>query len=86
VVPVAIVGSQRIRNWKRGRFPSVTVEYGEPMSFPRELDPGRERQQEVADAIFAQLRSMYDRRLAAEDARRRRHGHAGHDAPLPPDE
>ena len=69
VVPVAIVGSQRIRNWKRLRFPSVTVEYGAPMSFPREMDPGRMRQQEVADAIFGQVRSIYDRRMQAERAR-----------------
>jgi 1-acyl-sn-glycerol-3-phosphate acyltransferase len=66
VVPVAIVGSQRIRNWKRLRFPSVTVEFGEPMSFPREMDPGRLRQQEVADAVFAQIRSIYERRSADE--------------------
>jgi 1-acyl-sn-glycerol-3-phosphate acyltransferase len=62
VVPVAIVGSQRIRNWRRLRFPSVTVEFGEPMIFPRELDPGRLHQQEAADAIFAQIRAMYERR------------------------
>ena len=86
VVPVAIVGAQRIRNWKRGRFPSVTVEYGEPMSFPREPDPGRLRQQEVADAIFTQLRLIYDRRVEADNARRRDRGHAGHAAAQPADE
>ena len=35
VVPVAIYGSQRVRNWKRLRFPQVTVSYGEPLTFER---------------------------------------------------
>ena len=39
VVPVAIYGSQRVRNWKRLRFPQVTVQYGEPIVFAKE--PGR---------------------------------------------
>ena len=42
------------------RFPKVTVEYGEPMRFPVEVDPSRERQQEVADEIFARVREMYE--------------------------
>src|ERR671930_299905 len=29
VVPVAIVGSSHVRNWKCGQFPKVTVYYGE---------------------------------------------------------
>ena len=61
VVPIAILGSARIRNWKRLRFPSVRVEYGEPLHFEREPGATRERQQEVADAIFAEIRSLYAR-------------------------
>jgi len=61
VVPIAILGSARIRNWKRLRFPSVRVQYGEPLHFEREPDATRERQQEVADAIFAEIRSLYAR-------------------------
>jgi 1-acyl-sn-glycerol-3-phosphate acyltransferase len=64
VVPVAIVGSSRIRNWKRLRFPAVTVEYGEPLHFELEAEPTRERQQEVADAIFEQIKTIYGRRLS----------------------
>ena len=86
VVPVAIVGSQRIRNWKRGRFPSVIVEFGEPMRFPHELDPGRERQQQVADAVFTQLRLIYDRRAGAQDARSHKAGPEAAGPPLPADE
>jgi 1-acyl-sn-glycerol-3-phosphate acyltransferase len=59
VVPVAIAGSSKIRNWKRLRFPAVTVEYGPPLRFAREHDPSRERQQDVADAIFAEIKTLY---------------------------
>ncbi|MBX5443037.1 MAG: 1-acyl-sn-glycerol-3-phosphate acyltransferase [Solirubrobacteraceae bacterium] len=59
VVPVAIFGSQRVRNWKRLQFPKVTVQYGEPLAFPVEANPPRERQQEVADEIFAHIRELY---------------------------
>ncbi len=64
VVPVAIVGSSKIRNWKRLRFPAVTVEYGEPLQFALVAEADRHRQQEVADAIFAEIRRIYERRLA----------------------
>lgn len=60
VVPVAIVGSQRVRNWKRLRFPKVTVRYGEPLVFDVVPDPSREQQQEAADAIFARIRALHD--------------------------
>jgi 1-acyl-sn-glycerol-3-phosphate acyltransferase len=59
VVPVAIHGSAKVRRWKRLRFPKVTVQFGEPISFPVEADPGRERQLEVAEQIFAPVREMY---------------------------
>ena len=61
VVPIAIYGSSRIRNWKRLRFPAVRVQYGEPLHFEREPGATRERQQEVADAIFAEIRALYRR-------------------------
>lgn len=59
VVPVAIFGSSKVRNWKRLRFPQVTVQYGEPITFPREESPSRERQQEVADEIFGRVKELY---------------------------
>src|ERR1700692_1840801 len=31
VVPIAIHGSSRIRNWKRLQFPKATIQYGEPI-------------------------------------------------------
>ncbi len=59
VVPVAIQGSERVRRWKRFRFPKVTVQFGEPIEFPAEEAPSRERQLEVAERIFAPVREMY---------------------------
>lgn len=59
VVPVAIQGSEGVRRWKRFRFPKVTVQFGEPLSFPVEKEPSRERQLEVATEIFDQVRQMY---------------------------
>jgi 1-acyl-sn-glycerol-3-phosphate acyltransferase len=60
VVPVAIQGSETVRRWKRFRFPKVTVQFGEPVSFPTEESPSRERQLEVAEQIFAPVREMYE--------------------------
>lgn len=61
VVPVAIHGSAKVRRWKRLRFPRVTVQFGEPVSFPREDSPSPQRQLEVAAEIFARVRAMYTR-------------------------
>jgi 1-acyl-sn-glycerol-3-phosphate acyltransferase len=69
VVPVAIHGSANVRRWKRLRFPKVTVQYGEPLSFPPERSPDHERQLEVAHEIFGQVREMYEG-LATRSARR----------------
>jgi 1-acyl-sn-glycerol-3-phosphate acyltransferase len=59
VVPVAIHGSESVRRWKRFRFPKVTVQFGEPVSFPTEEAPSRERQLEVSTEIFDRVRAMY---------------------------
>jgi 1-acyl-sn-glycerol-3-phosphate acyltransferase len=69
VVPIAIFGSATVRRWKRLRFPRVTVEYGEPLSFPKEESPSRERQLEVATEVFNQVREMYEE-LATRNGRR----------------
>jgi 1-acyl-sn-glycerol-3-phosphate acyltransferase len=74
VVPVAIHGSQRVRNWKRLRFPQVTVHYGEPIAFESERAPGRDRQQQVADQIFADVKRLY---AALDDGRLRKQAGRG---------
>jgi 1-acyl-sn-glycerol-3-phosphate acyltransferase len=61
VVPIAILGSAKIRNWKRLRFPRIRVQYGEPLRFESEPEATRERHQEVADAVFAEIRTLYGR-------------------------
>jgi 1-acyl-sn-glycerol-3-phosphate acyltransferase len=60
VVPVAIHGSSRVRNWRRGQFPMVTVQYGDPIRYAVVEEPTREQQQAVAEEIFAEVRVLYD--------------------------
>jgi len=59
VVPIAIHGSSRVRNWKRLQFPKVTIQYGEPIRWGAVENPSRERQQEVADEILSEIRRLY---------------------------
>ena len=59
VVPVAIQGSSKVRNWKRGQFPKVTVLYGDPLRYERTENPTRDQQQAVADEIFTEIRGLY---------------------------
>ena len=59
VVPIAIHGSSRIRNWKRLQFPKTTVQYGDAMRWERIEQPTREQQQAVADEILLQIRALY---------------------------
>jgi 1-acyl-sn-glycerol-3-phosphate acyltransferase len=59
VVPIAIHGSSRVRNWKRLEFPKVTVLYGDPVRWERVEVPTREQQQTVANEIFAEIRQLY---------------------------
>ena len=60
VVPVAVHGSAKVRRWKRFRFPKVTVQFGEPITFPVEQAPSRERQLEAATEVFNRVREMYE--------------------------
>jgi 1-acyl-sn-glycerol-3-phosphate acyltransferase len=59
VVPIAIHGSSRVRNWKRLQFPKVTVQYGDPFRFERVDDPTREQAQAAADQIFDEIKRLY---------------------------
>jgi 1-acyl-sn-glycerol-3-phosphate acyltransferase len=69
IVPVCIHGSERVRSWRRLRFPRVTVQFGEPVSFRVELSPSRERQMEVATEVFGRVREMHEE-LATRSAAR----------------
>ena len=83
VVPIAIHGSSRVRNWRRLQFPQVTVQYGEPIRWERVAEPTRDQQQAVADEILAEIKGLYaeldrlGRRGAIADARARRRGAKG---------
>src|SRR6266508_1622154 len=60
IVPVAVHGSVRVRNWPRLQFPNVTVQYGEPFRYELVEEPTRDQQQAVADAILEEIRTIYD--------------------------
>ena len=59
VVPIAIYGSAKVRNWKRLQLPKVTVQFGEPFRFEQVAEPTRYQQQTVAEEIFAEVRELY---------------------------
>jgi 1-acyl-sn-glycerol-3-phosphate acyltransferase len=59
IVPIAIFGSSHIRNWKRLRFPKVTIQYGRAISWERVENPTPEQQQAVADAVLSEIRELY---------------------------
>jgi 1-acyl-sn-glycerol-3-phosphate acyltransferase len=59
VVPVAVLGSYQVRNWKRLQFPQVTVQYGEPFRFDVVEQPTREQQQDVADYVLERIRELH---------------------------
>jgi 1-acyl-sn-glycerol-3-phosphate acyltransferase len=59
IVPIAIHGSSRIRNWKRLQFPKVTIQYGEPIRWEPVENATREQQQAVADAVLVEIRRLY---------------------------
>jgi 1-acyl-sn-glycerol-3-phosphate acyltransferase len=60
IVPVAIHGSSRVRNWKKLQFPKVVVQYGDAIRWDPVEDPTRDQQQAAADEIFVRIRELYD--------------------------
>jgi 1-acyl-sn-glycerol-3-phosphate acyltransferase len=60
VVPVGILGSHQVRNWRRLQFPKVTVSYGTPLRFDVIASPTREQQQEAAGVILERIRTLHD--------------------------
>jgi 1-acyl-sn-glycerol-3-phosphate acyltransferase len=59
VVPVAIYGSSKVRNWRRGQFPKVTVQFGDPIRWEQVDEPTRDQQMAVAEEIFAEVKVLY---------------------------
>jgi 1-acyl-sn-glycerol-3-phosphate acyltransferase len=71
IVPVAVCGSERARNWRRLEFPAVTVGYGEAIRPGVEPHPSRERQQQVADEALAAVRQLHGELAASVGPRKR---------------
>lgn len=59
VVPIAIYGSQFMRDVKRRGFPKVTVRYGRPVRFESIPDPTVEQQADASRQIFDRVKSMF---------------------------
>jgi 1-acyl-sn-glycerol-3-phosphate acyltransferase len=59
VLPVAIHGSSRVRNWKRLQFPQVSVTYGDVMRFDAVPGSTQEQQMGIAEQVFAEIKSLY---------------------------
>ena len=59
VVPVALVGSERVRDWKRLQFPKVTVQFGDPIRFEQVEAPDREQSQAASEEIFTRIKGLW---------------------------
>jgi 1-acyl-sn-glycerol-3-phosphate acyltransferase len=59
VVPVAILGSHQVRNWKKLHFPKVFVEYGKPFQFERVDTSSRGQQQAAANEILRRITILH---------------------------
>jgi 1-acyl-sn-glycerol-3-phosphate acyltransferase len=94
VVPTAIVGTERARNWKRLQFPKVTVQYGDPIRFEQVEEATREQAQAAADVVFAEIKTLHTalrdangrkNAIAAARSARRAAGQAAEAATRTPD-
>jgi 1-acyl-sn-glycerol-3-phosphate acyltransferase len=61
VVPTAIAGTERARNWKRMQFPKVTVQFGEPIRFEQVQEPTKEQAQAASEIVFDRVRVLHGR-------------------------
>jgi 1-acyl-sn-glycerol-3-phosphate acyltransferase len=75
VIPTAIAGSEKARNWRRLQFPKVTIHYGKPLQFDRVENPSREQAQAASEVVFEEVRKLHSalrrdgRRTAVRAAR-----------------
>jgi 1-acyl-sn-glycerol-3-phosphate acyltransferase len=60
VVPVGIVGSEKVRNWKRLQFPNVTVQFGEPFRFEQVEHPERDQGQAASEVVFGRIKALWE--------------------------
>jgi 1-acyl-sn-glycerol-3-phosphate acyltransferase len=69
VIPTAIVGTQKARNWRRLQFPKVTTQFGDPVTFEQKDEPTREEAQAAAEVVFGRVKGMFST-LSEHDGRR----------------
>jgi 1-acyl-sn-glycerol-3-phosphate acyltransferase len=60
VIPIAIHGSSRIRYWKSGEIPKVTLVRGRPVQWDNSNKPDHEKEMAVASAIYREIERLYD--------------------------
>ena len=71
VVPAAIVGSAKVRNWRKLQLPKVTVQFGEPVTFEALAHkPDRDESQAASEVVFARIKTIYGA-LTEQGGRRR---------------
>jgi 1-acyl-sn-glycerol-3-phosphate acyltransferase len=61
VVPAAIAGSDKVRNWRKLQFPKVTVQFGAPVRVERVAEPTREQAQATSEMVFDRVKTMHSR-------------------------
>jgi 1-acyl-sn-glycerol-3-phosphate acyltransferase len=61
IVPTAIAGTERVRNWKKLQFPKVTVQFGDPIRFERVESPTRDQSQAASEVVFEEVRTLHSR-------------------------
>jgi 1-acyl-sn-glycerol-3-phosphate acyltransferase len=85
IVPTAIAGTERVRNWKRLQFPKVTVQFAEPLRFEQADEPTRDEAQAASELVFDLVKGLHSRLRtegrrsaikAAREARRAAREHA----------
>jgi 1-acyl-sn-glycerol-3-phosphate acyltransferase len=59
IVPVAIYGSQFLRDVKKHGFPKVIVRYGTPLRFAQITEPTKEQQLAASQEIFRRVTKMF---------------------------
>jgi 1-acyl-sn-glycerol-3-phosphate acyltransferase len=59
VVPTAIAGTAKVRNWKKLQFPKVTVQYGDPIRFDKVEEPTRDQAQAASEVVFSSIETLY---------------------------
>ena len=61
IVPTAIAGTERVRDWRRLQFPKVTVQFAEPLRFEAVAEPTREQSQAASELVFDRVKELHSR-------------------------